>query len=159
MLVAAPSSGLAAIDSALISAVVALAIALFTHLSVISRDRNARRYDRRRAALLDAQVAALELRQRLREYGSRSRELAGQPSPALAEVERHFDESHSALDVALSRIDDQRVRAAIDDWRVAAQARFVSVYDVSASQEQSSWQEMNAAIGRALQSKSGSTPK
>jgi hypothetical protein len=158
MLIVAQAGGSEAIDSALIAAVVALVVALFTHLSVIVRDGNARRYERRRAALLDAQDAALILRQRVHEYGSMSRENSGRPSPELSDAERNFDDARSALDVALSRVEDARVGALIKDWQVLAQIRFVSAQDVSVSQEQISWDRMNDAIGQALTSKTGSSP-
>ena len=158
MLIVAQSGGSEAIDSALIAAVVALLVALFTHLSVIARDSNARRYERRRAALLNAQDAALVLRQRVHEYGSVNREHAGQPSPELSDAERNFDDARSALDVALSRVEDARVSGLIRNWQSVAQIRFVSAQDVSASQEQGSWDDMNDAIGQALTSKTGSSP-
>ena len=100
MLVLAQPAGSAAIDSALIAAVVSLLVALLSQLSTSVRDSHARRYERRRAALLDAQDAALQLRRRLREYGQLIRAYPGQPTAEFGEAEQHFDDARSALEVA-----------------------------------------------------------
>ncbi|HET6210037.1 MAG TPA: hypothetical protein VFD94_06625, partial [Jatrophihabitans sp.] len=99
---------------------------------------------------------ALTLRTRLREYGQLIRAHPGQSAVEFGEVERQFDDARSALDVALSRVEDRQVRQALRDWQAAAQVSYVSVLDVSASAEQASWAAMNDAIGRALISRSGS---
>lgn len=157
MLNQAQSSSADALDSALIAAVVAFLVAMFTQLSVSLRDGRARRYERRRAALLDTQNAALVLRQRLRDYGFATRAHPGRAAPAVTAAEQQFDDARSALEVALSRVDDRRVNLAVLRWRADAQVSFVSVQDLSASAEQASWDAMNAAIGQALKSKSGET--
>ncbi|HJQ00440.1 MAG TPA: hypothetical protein VJ851_02465 [Jatrophihabitans sp.] len=157
MLVLAQSAGAAAIDSALIAAVVSLLVALFSQLSTSVRDSHARRYQRRRAALLDAQDAALQLRRRLREYGQLIRAYPGQPTAEFGEAEQHFDDTRSALEVAVSRVEDEPVREALRQWQAAAEISFVSVLDLSASREQASWAAMNDAVGRALISGSGRT--
>ncbi|HET6209945.1 MAG TPA: hypothetical protein VFD94_06165 [Jatrophihabitans sp.] len=151
----AQSADAAAIDSALIAAVVSLLVALAGQFGTSVRNSNARRYERRRAALLDAQQAALTLRTRLREYGQLIRAHPGQSAVEFGEVERQFDDARSALDVALSRVEDRQVRQSLRDWQAAAQVSYVSVLDVSASAEQASWAAMNDAIGRALISRSG----
>lgn len=158
MLIRAQSTGAEAVDSALISAVVAFAVAALTQFALSVRDGRSRRYERRRAALLDLQTAALNLRQRVREYGLATRQHPGQPSPALTEAEQHFDDAHSAFEVSVSRVEDRRVLKAVQTWSQQAQISFVSVQDVPASTEQASWQAMNAAIGQALKSKTGATP-
>jgi biopolymer transport protein ExbB/TolQ len=155
MLVLAQPAGSAAIDSALIAAVVSLVVALLSQLSTSVRDSRARRYERRRAALLDAQDAALELRTRLREYGQLIRAHPGQAAAEFGAAEQHFDDARSALEVAVSRVEDQQVRQALRQWQVAAQISFVSALDLPASREQASWAAMNDAVGRALISSSG----
>lgn len=154
----ASSGGTDALGSALIAAAVALLVALLTQFGLTVRDANSRRYERRRAALLDGQHAALLLRQRVREYGLASRAHPGQLVAALTESERHFDDARSALEVALSRVDDQRVVRAVLAWQAAAQVSFVSAQDLPASQEQDRWTAMNVAIGQALKSRSGVSP-
>jgi hypothetical protein len=158
MLVLARSGSSTAIDSALIAAVVSLLVALASQLGMSIRDSFARRYERRRAALLDAQDAALELRKRLREYGLLIRAHPGQSSAEFGDAEQHFDDSRSALEVAVSRIEDRQVLQALRQWQAAAEVSYVSVLDLSASREQASWAAMNDAIGRALISRSGTTP-
>ena len=155
MLVLAQSSRSDSLTSALIAAAVALIVALLSQVAGAARERASRRYDRRRAALLDAQDAALQLRQHLRDYGQLVRAHPGQPSVAVSAAEQHFDDSRSQLAVALSRVEDRRVVTAVEQWRSAASVSFISVLDVSASREQASWDAMNDAIGRALKSKSG----
>jgi len=155
--VLAQTTGSAAVDSALIAAVVSLLVALISQFSTSVRDGNARRYERRRAALLDAQNAALVLRTRLREYGQLIRAHPGQLAAAFGDAEQRFDDARSGLDVALSRVEDAQVRQALLDWRAAAQVSYVSVQDIPASTEQARWDAMNQAIGRALISRSGST--
>lgn len=158
MLIQAQSSGADAVDSAIVAAVVALLVALFTQFSVGARESWRRRYERRRGALVAVQDAALELRRRLREYGFASRAHPGRSAQELTVAEQHFDDARSALEVALSRVEDGRVRNAVSVWRAAAQISFVSVQDVTASEEQASWQAMNAEIGRALRSKTAASP-
>ena len=157
MVVLAQSAGSTAIDSALIAAVVSLLVALFSQLSTSVRDSHARRYERRRAALLDAQDAALHLRRRLREYGQLIRAHPGQAAAQFGEAEQHFDDARSELEVAVSRVEDEQVRLALQQWQAAAEISFVSVLDLSAPREQASWAAMNDAIGRALISGSGKT--
>lgn len=153
----AQSTGSTAIDSALIAAVVSLLVALLGQFSTTVRDSNARRYERRRAALLDTQNAALVLRTRLREYGQLIREHPGQAAAAFGDAEQRFDDARSGLDVALSRVEDALVRQTVLDWQAAAQVSYVSVQDIPASIEQARWTAMNQAVGRALISRSGST--
>ncbi|MEO6702653.1 MAG: hypothetical protein ABI140_05140 [Jatrophihabitantaceae bacterium] len=158
MVVVAGSSVPNSVVSALIAAVVAFAVAVFGQVAITSRERASRRYERRRAALLDVQDSALELRQHLREYGELVRAHPGQPNLATSNAEHRFDAARSRLAVALSRVEDQRSVAAVVAWREAASVSFISELDVSASQEQARWDELNGAIGRALQSKSGTGP-
>lgn len=158
MLVLARSGSATALDTALIAAVVSLLVALVSQFGTSVRDSNARRYERRRAALLDAQNAALELRKRLREYGQLIRTHPGGPSEEFGRAEQQFDDSRSALDVALSRVEDQQVQRALRQWQAAAEVSFVSALDMPASREQAAWAAMNDAVGRALISRSGSTP-
>jgi hypothetical protein len=148
MLVLARSGSGTAIDSALIAALVSLLVALASQLGMSLRDSFARRYERRRAALLDAQDAALELR----------RAHPGQSSAEFGDAEQHFDDSRSALEVAASRVEDRQVLQALRQWQAAAEVSYVSVLDLSASREQASWAAMNDAIGRALISRSGTAP-
>lgn len=155
MLVQAQPTVPDSVISAVIAALVALAVAVVGQLAISSRERSARRYERRRSALLDVQDAALELRRQLRQYGELVRAHPGQPGVAASTAEQDFDTARSRLVVALSRVEDQRAVEAVVAWQAAASVSFISVLDVSASQEQARWEAMNQAVGRALQDLSG----
>lgn len=145
--------------NAVVAAAVSLLVAIGTQVSLSVRDSNARRYLRRRAALTDAQDAALALRGRVGEYGALSRANAGRPSPELEAAERRYLDARALLEVTLSRVDDPAVVAAAQRWHSAAEISFISTAEVSAAREQQEWQAVNAAIGSALRSKEGTTPR
>jgi hypothetical protein len=137
------------------AAVVSLLVAIGTQVALSVRESHARRYLRRRAALTDAQDAALALRGRVRDYGVVSRSNAGKPSPELEAAERRYDDARGLFDITLTRVDDEDVVAAAQRWRSAAEVSFISSLELSMGQEQHSWQAVNEAIGSALQSKNG----
>jgi hypothetical protein len=139
------------------AAVVSLLVAIGTQVALSVRESHARRYQRRRAALTDAQDAALALRGRVRDYGVVSRANAGKPSPELEAAERRYDDARALFDITLSRVDDHAVVAAAQHWRSAAEVSFISSLEVSLAQEHQAWRELNLAIGSALQSKSGTS--
>jgi len=153
--VLADSVGDGPVLAALISALVALVVALLTQVLVSHRDSVARRYDRRRGALLLGQDAALALRGRLIDLGRVTRRDAGQPSAELAEAERRFDDARALLDVSLTRIDDPEVVRAATLWRDHAQQRHISTLDVTETEETTSWMQFNVLIGKALTSRQG----
>jgi hypothetical protein len=152
---AAASTTAVTLISAGVAAVVALLVAIGTQVTLSVRESHARRYQRRRAALIDAQDAALALRGRVGEYGALSRSTAGRLSPDLAAAERRYLDARSLLEVTLSRVDDPAVVAATQRWREAAEVSFISTAEVPATHEQREWQAVNTAIGSALQSKEG----
>lgn|GEM_PF-2704792 len=137
------------------AAVVSLLVAIGTQVALSVRESNSRRYLRRRAALIDAQDAALAVRGRLSEYGKLSRASAGRPTPESDAAERRYLDARALLEVTLTRVDDPAVTAAAREWQAAAEVSFISSAEVSAATEQRRWQELNAAIGEALRSKHG----
>lgn len=141
------------------AAAISLLIAIGTQVALSVRESNSRRYQRRRAALTDAQDAALALRGRVHDYGAVSRAHAGQPAPELEQAERRYTDARALLEVTLSRVDDPAVTAAAQRWRSAAEVSFISSAEVTAAQEQRHWQDLNAAIGSALRSKDGVSAK
>jgi hypothetical protein len=141
--------------TAVIAAAVAVLVAIGTQITLSVRDSHARRYERRRVALIDAQDAALEFRGRVRDYGLVSRATAGLPGTELIEAERRYDDARGRLDVTMSRIDDEAVTAAMRVWRTAAEISFISSLDVSAAREEQAWTVVNSALGNALQSGHG----
>jgi hypothetical protein len=152
---AAVSATAITLASATIAATVSLLVAVGTQVSLSVRDSHARRYLRRRAALTDAQDAALALRGRVGEYGALSRATAGRPSAEVDAAERRYLDARALLEVTLSRVDDPLVVAAAQRWRSAAEVSFISTAELSAANEQREWQAVNAAIGSALRSKDG----
>jgi hypothetical protein len=153
--VLAESAGDSTVLTAVISALVAFVVALLTQLQIAHRESVARRYDRRRAALLSGQDAALALRGRLIDLGRVTRRDAGQPTPELAEAERRFDDARALLDVSLTRIDDRAVVTAARVWRDHAQQRHISTLDVTEIEEVATWMRFNDLIGKALTSRQG----
>jgi hypothetical protein len=154
---AAASATAITLVNATIAAAVSLLVAVGTQVTLSVREGHSRRYQRRRAALTDAQDAALALRGRVGEYGALSRANAGRPSPELEAAERRYLDARALLEVTLSRIDDSIVVAAAQRWRSAAEVSFISTAELSAAHEQREWQAMNAAIGSALRSKDGTS--
>jgi hypothetical protein len=159
LLTAGPSSASVTLISATVGALVSLLVAIGTQVALSVRETHARRYSRRRAALTDAQDAALAIRGRLGEYGALSRASAGRSTPELAAAERRYLDARALLEVTLSRVDDPSVVVAAQRWQAAAEVSFISSAEVSAASEQRRWQELNAAIGSALQSKEGVAPR
>jgi len=155
VIVEAVSDATSALDSALIAAVVSLAVALFSAASSARQNRREHRYQRRRAALLDVQNAALDLRQSLATFGELARANPGARTRELLDSERQFDRALGVLDVMLSRVDTEPVRERVTAWRLVAQVSFISTHDaVSRADEQQAWTALNAAIGTALASAS-----
>jgi hypothetical protein len=154
---AAASATAITLASATIAAAVSLLVAVGTQVTLSVREGHSRRYLRRRAALTDAQDAALSLRGRVGEYGALSRANAGRPSPELEAAERRYLDARALLEVTLSRIDDPMVVAAAQRWRSAAEISFISTAELSAAHEQREWQAMNTAIGSALRSRDGTS--
>jgi hypothetical protein len=152
---AAGSATAITLATALLAAAVSLLVAVGTQVALTVREGHGRRYLRRRAALTDAQDAALALRGRVGEYGALSRANAGRPSPEMEAAERRYLDARALLEVTLSRVDDPIVVAAAQRWRSAAEVSFISTAEISAAQEQREWQGVNAAIGSALRSKDG----
>jgi hypothetical protein len=141
------------------AAVVSLLVAIGTQVALGVRESHSRRYLRRRAALIDAQDAALAMRGRLSEYGALSRASAGRPTPDVDAAERRYLDARALLEITLTRVDDPAVTAAAGQWQSAAEVSFISTAEVSAASEQLRWQELNAAIGSALRSKHGSASR
>ncbi|MBV9821083.1 MAG: hypothetical protein JO144_02470 [Actinobacteria bacterium] len=158
-LIAAPSSTSVTLISAVWAGVVSLLVAIGTQVALSVREGHARRYQRRRSALTDAQDAALAMRGRLGDYGALSRANAGRSTPELGAAERRYLDARALLEVTLSRVDDPRVVAAARSWQESAEVSFISTAEVSAASEQKQWADLNAAVGSALQSRDGVAPR
>jgi hypothetical protein len=142
--------------TALVAAGTALAVAVLTQFVTSRRERAARTYERRRAALLDAQDTALALRNRFGEFGAANRvEPATQPTLVSAAAQRRLDDALAALAVRLTRVDDAVAVQAANLWRERASYHSISGEEVSDAEEIDAWRAMNDAFGSALQSATG----
>lgn len=140
---------------AVISASVAVVVAVLTQIATSVRARTDRRYTARRAALLEAQDAALAYRTALLLYGNAlPTSVAAVEGGALAEVPAELDNARittaGAFTVAVSRVEDPHIAVALDRWAQAASGRFIDVRDVSAAIEQSWFSYCNRLIAIAL---------
>jgi uncharacterized protein YidB (DUF937 family) len=138
--------------SALIAAVTALVVFVLTQYVVGRREKRGRLVDLRTTALRDAQDAALQVRNALAEYGPLARQTSGAPSEALLTAQRTVDAAFARLDVAMTRVDDASIGAAVQSWRGQARWHYVSAEEVTTAEERALWEAMNARFGAALTS-------
>jgi hypothetical protein len=153
-----------AVLAAVITASVAVVLAVGAQVQTWRRDKGARAYERRRAALLDLQDAALELRRELRLYGAALRTAVGAaqeqaPGEGGRLVAPDVEDAAVAdvtgvLEVRRSRLENTPLSAAagnrLDTWNSAATEHFLSPGDVTAGAEQDAWWAFNEAVAAAL---------
>lgn len=157
-----------ALVAAVITAAMALIVALVTQYMTSRRERELRTWSWQREALLDAQDAALALRGRLTGYGAalaeaRMRLMTTTPVVATdvrLEVDRDADtdvaDAQALLEVRVARIADPILREDLARWRtVATEALVATAEDTPRSMETEHWRVLNVAIGVALQGPSG----
>ena len=152
-------AGRAELYAAVLTAGVAVIVAVVGMLENARRDRVGRRYERRRDALLEVQDAALEVRRTLRGYGAALREaVEGTHGPldlsAPRVDDRPYSDARAVLEVRTVRLDDDErgraVAAALQEWTTTSQEHFLSGTEVPTATEQSAWQDVNEAVSRAL---------
>lgn len=149
--------------AALITSGAALVVAVGGSLRGDRRIAAERRYERRRAALTDAQDAALALRSALTEYGtalrSRTRQApTGVGGFVMSVPERlgsDVQDTEGRLLVARSRLDDPAIGAALERWRALARVSLIDPRDGEAASEERAFAELNALIGTALAAADG----
>ena len=147
-----------AVLAAVISAAVAVVLAVVAQFETWRRERAARAYERRRTALIDCQDAALDVRRELRLYGAALRTaVTDAPSPGSLVVD--VDDAGVAgargrLEVCRTRLErrplSQAAASALLAWESAATERFLSPDDVTAGAEQAAWEEFLDAVADAL---------
>lgn len=147
---------------AVISASVAVIVAIVTQVFASVRARTDRLYLARRAALIDAQDAGLELRQALLLYGqavphSVSATSLGTTAELPAEVDAGRVRAQGRFAVAVSRVHDQHVARALRLWTQIAEVRYIDVSDVSAAVEDSWFRHVNALAAAAMSTKTCDT--
>lgn len=153
--------------AALITSGAALVVAVGGSLRNDFRTAADRRYERRRTSLVDAQDAALELRNALTEYGTALRTRTAQaPFGAGAfvmsvpdELGNDVLEAEGRFLVARSRVDDPPVVAALGRWQALARVSLIDPRDGEASAEERAFDEINQVIGAALRSADGRAPE
>lgn len=149
---------LSSVTAAVITASVAVLVAVVSQLSTWTMEHRHRVYERRRAALLDLQAAALTVRAALRDLGPELLE-AAETAPRGAQVAVTEDprfaaarsDAEALLAVYLARVESARVAEAVAGWHRAARFSFLGGDDdVTARDEEAAWTGMNELIGTEL---------
>lgn len=165
--VSSSSTWRCALDAPVVAAVITSSVALFVAVAGgVRNDLRAatdRRYERRRAFLVDAQDAALLLRDALREYGTalqqQSRTDDGPPGSFTMSVPPTLGSVTAAaqgrLAVATSRLEDRAVAATLSAWESVARVSLIDPLDEEASAEDHAFEAVNDVIGAALNSTRG----
>jgi hypothetical protein len=158
----------APVVAALITSSVALVVAAGGAVRSELARASDRRYERRRRFLIDAQDAALTLRDALRSYGAalqtsalqistsqRQRGVAVPVGPQVRAAETAAAVAEGRLTVARSRVDDGAVVAALVHWQEQARVGLIDIAEQEASTEEAAFAEVNRLIGAGLRSADG----
>lgn len=148
--------------AALISSSVAVFVAVAGAIRADVQRASDRRYERRRVFLIDAQDAALALRDALRVHGEALQRTARRRAPALdpgmSDLEIAVAAAEGRLAVAGSRVEDAGVVELLVLWQRAARAKLIDV-DEQAPDEEAAFAELNEHISAALRSMRGRAPR
>jgi len=143
--------------AAVITASVAVVVAVLSQLSTWTLEHHHRMYERRRAALLDVQDAALQVRGRLRDLGPAVLLAVERAEPAQqvevdedARVSAARSDAEALLEVRLARLESAEVREDVRAWQRAARFSFLGGDDVTTADEEAAWAAMNASVAEAL---------
>ena len=129
--------------SALIGATASLVVFVGTQYLTGRRDRRGRVAGNRYASLREAQDAALAVRDSLAEYGPLAMMASGSNNAKLQTAQLKVEEAFAHVQVAITRVDDSSVRDAVGAWLGLARWHFVSVEEVTTTEERQLWQAMN----------------
>ena len=136
------------IVGAVITAPVAVLVAVPTQIGLWRQDAARRGYERRRSALLDVQDACLDLRESLRQYGTTLRssvdKLDAGDVVALGvapEIFARVEMARGRLNMVIARVESNVVVQAVETWETSASQSFISDDDVSAGEEDASWKD------------------
>jgi hypothetical protein len=143
--------------ASLISSSVAVLVAVGSAVRSDLQRAGDRRYERRRMFLIDAQEAALALRDALRNYGDVLQHIASNPPFAggTDEQRRAVAVAVGRLDIASSRIDDAAVVEALAHWEQLARETLIAVEQNAAPNEEAAFTEVNRLVSQALRSARG----
>ncbi len=150
----------ASVAGAVITSAAALVVAVGGAIRSDLRVATGRRYERRQAFLVEAQDAALDLRDALRAYGAALQQRTADAGPrggpfrmsVPPPLEATVAAAEGRVDVARSRLEDDAVVAALDQWHGVARKSLIDVGEVDASVEAAAFDELNVMIGAALRS-------
>ncbi|WP_298803426.1 hypothetical protein [uncultured Pseudokineococcus sp.] len=149
--------GTGALVGAVITASAAVLAVVVAQLATARRERRQRVYARERAALLDAQDAALVARTALRAVGTALERAAREVAPSAhvvvavpTDLEAARSEAEGRLDVRLARVATRDVVDAARAWQQRARWAFLGDEDVTARDEDDAWGALNAAVAAAL---------
>ena len=149
----------APVVASVITSAAALVVAIGSGIRSDIRVAIDRTYERRRAFLVDAQDAALGLRDALREYGSALQRQTRADSGTVGSFTMSVPHALSSatavaqgrLTVAMSRLEDRAVSRALAAWLSVARVSLIDPSEEEASAEQSAFDMVNELIGTALQ--------
>lgn len=143
--------------ASLISSSVAVLVAVGSAIRADVQRAADHRYERRRMFLIDAQEAALALRDALREYGDTLKRLPGEPPlRAGTEVQRRAVAiAGGRLELAGSRVEDAAVVASLAQWERLARESLLGLDEANTPGEEAAFSEMNRVVSLALRSGRG----
>ncbi len=143
--------------AAVVTASVAVLVAVLSQVSTWTLEHHHRVYERRRSALLDVQDAALQVRGRLRDLGPAVLVAVERTEPAQqVEVDEDVrvstarSDAEALLEMRLARVESTTVREAVRGWQRAARFSFLGGDDVTTADEEAAWASMNTTVADAL---------
>lgn len=150
----------ASLTAAIVTAGVAVLVAVVTQVSAWLLERSRQTYERRRAGLIEMQDVALEVRHLLVESGRGLAGAVAQVDPATGTVGvvedddlvRRRAQKERELAMRISRLDDAAPRVAVETWVTSARFALLGAGDdaVTPAQEQQDWDTMCEAVRSAL---------
>lgn len=143
--------------ASLISSSVAVLVAVGSAIRADLQRASDRRYERRRKFLMDAQEAALALRDALRDYGQVLKPVEGETAlvGGAEDRRRAVAVAGGRVEIAASRLDDEAVLATMSQWERLARETLIAVGQGMAPSEEAAFTELNRAVSAALRSSRG----
>ena len=92
----------------------------------------------------------MAVRDALADFGVLATAASGGASEQLQAAQRRVDEMFAHVEVAITRVEDEAVGAAVRAWLSQARWHAVSVEEVTTAEERQLWDAMNARFAAAL---------
>ena len=147
----------ASLTVAVITASVAVLVAVLAQISTWSLEHRNRVYERRRAALHDVQDAALAVRSSLRLIAAAVRDRTAEVPPGgeVAPTEdpritAAREDAAAVLALRLARVESMPVRESVRRWHEMARYSFLGDDAASDPDTEVAWNAMNELIGEQL---------